>query len=269
MAAVVTHPLDLAKARMQTAKTPPKGMIHTLISVVKNEGVLAAYDGLSASILRQATYTTVRLGAYEKLKELVNPHYNGQAPSYVLLPLSMVSGLAGSFVGNPSDIVNVRMQNDRAAAPEHRRNYKNALDGVWRIFREEGPRTLLKGFGPNAVRGVLMTASQVVSYDEAKRLLVNLGMHPTSQATFFGASTVAGLVATTVCSPADVIKTLVMHAPKDHHEPIGSLVMSKYRQEGLRFFFRGWTPAFIRLGPQTIVIFVVMEELKKWKVGVH
>jgi dicarboxylate transporter 10 len=37
-----------------------------------------------------------------------------------------------------------------------------------------------------------------------------------------------------------------------------------YRAEGVASFFKGWTPAFIRLGPQTIITFVVLEQFKKW-----
>ena len=43
------------------------------------------------------------------------------------------------------------------------------------------------------------------------------------------------------------------------------LVMTQmYKTEGLKSFFKGWTPAFIRLGPQTIITFVVLEQLKTW-----
>jgi len=30
-------------------------------------------------------------------------------------------------------------------------------------------------------------------------------------------------------------------------------------EEGLRFLFKGWTPAFIRLGPNTVLMFVFYE----------
>lgn len=36
-----------------------------------------------------------------------------------------------------------------------------------------------------------------------------------------------------------------------------------YKFEGVGSFFRGWIPAFVRLGPQTIITFMVMEQLKK------
>lgn len=55
-------------------------MLQTLKNVFYNEGkvrsiqlltkgFLALYSGLSASLLRQATYSTVRFGVYEELKE--------------------------------------------------------------------------------------------------------------------------------------------------------------------------------------------------------
>jgi dicarboxylate transporter 10 len=31
------------------------------------------------------------------------------------------------------------------------------------------------------------------------------------------------------------------------------------RNEGPRFLFKGWTPAFVRLGPNTVILFVFFE----------
>lgn len=31
------------------------------------------------------------------------------------------------------------------------------------------------------------------------------------------------------------------------------------RKEGPRFLFKGWTPAFMRLGPNTVLLFVFLE----------
>ena len=60
------QPLDLVKNRMQIIKVAEGGQKPTtasiLFGVVKNEGVTKLYNGLSAGLLRQATYTTTRLG---------------------------------------------------------------------------------------------------------------------------------------------------------------------------------------------------------------
>ncbi|KAK9453001.1 mitochondrial carrier domain-containing protein [Dipodascopsis uninucleata] len=267
VAACVTHPLDLAKVRMQTAEDRGRSMIQTIGHVLKNEGFFAIYKGLSASILRQATYSTTRFGTYEKLKDFASGGTNETPPFYVILPMAMAAGWIGGAIGNPSDIINIRMQNDLSLSPEHRRNYKNAFDGLRRMYVEEGVRSFTRGLFPNTTRGVLMTASQMVSYDEFKKFMVDkLGLDGKAISTHFGASMLAGLVATTICSPVDVVKTRIMNA-KDKHVPALNILKEAVRNEGILFAFRGWLPSFIRLGPHTIVTFIVLEELKKLGIG--
>ena len=101
-------------------------------------------------------------------------------------------------MGNPADVVNVRMQNDLSLPPDQRRNYRNALDGLIRLIREEGVSALTRGLITNTSRGVLMTAGQLASYDEFKKLLLKTGFMGDNLATHFMASFMAGFVATTM-----------------------------------------------------------------------
>lgn len=262
-----THPLDLAKVRLQ-ASPGSDNLVNIAVKIVKNEGILAAYSGLTAALLRQATYSTARFGVYEKMKEFFGDQLGHPLNAVQLLGCSITAGAIGSLVGNPADVVNVRMQNDKSLAPELRRNYRNVFDGLYRICLDEGAGSMLKGWGPNMVRGVLMTSSQVVSYDLAKRFLVDqLEWDPKTKTTHFTSSTFAALVATTICSPADVIKTRIMNSATASSEgPIKSLLNS-VKTEGVRFMFRGWLPSFVRLAPHTIITFIGLEQLRKWRVG--
>ncbi|CDK25791.1 unnamed protein product [Kuraishia capsulata CBS 1993] len=263
-----THPLDLAKVRLQTAEKPGDNLVTMAVKIVKNEGPLKAYSGLTASLLRQATYSTARFGVYEELKEYLSSDPSAPPSTIALLGCSMVAGAVGGLVGNPSDIVNIRMQNDSSLPIEQRRNYRNAFHGLFRITKEEGLGALFRGIGPNLVRGILMTASQVVSYDIAKGVLVNsLKMDEKSKTTHFSASLFAGLVATTVCSPADVVKTRVMNSSGGNKGAL-AIIVDAVKSEGPGFMFRGWTPAFIRLGPHTILTFLALEQLRKYKIGI-
>ena len=45
---------------------------------MKQDGVGALYRGLSAGLLRQATYTTARLGIYQIFSDALTTHNNGQ-----------------------------------------------------------------------------------------------------------------------------------------------------------------------------------------------
>lgn len=267
-ACLVTHPLDLAKVRLQTASIPRQSLLSMLYSIVTKEGFLKIYSGLTASLLRQATYSTARFGIYEVLKEYyIKQSHNKHPSTVVLLPMSMIAGAMGGLVGNPADVVNIRMQNDSTLPIQQRRNYKNAIDGLYKVCKKEGVQSLFRGLYPNLVRGVLMTASQVVTYDVAKGLLIDyVHMDPSKKSTHFGASLIAGLVATTVCSPADVVKTRIMNS-KGSGESAISILRNAIKQEGSGFMFRGWLPAFIRLGPHTIVTFLVLEQLRKLRLG--
>ncbi|KAI5956999.1 DIC1 [Candida jiufengensis] len=267
-ACLVTHPLDLAKVRLQTASKPGQSLIGMLYHIITKDGITKIYSGLTASLLRQATYSTTRFGIYEYLKELyINKTHNQKPTTGVLLPMSMIAGALGGLVGNPSDVVNIRMQNDSTLPINQRRNYKNAFDGIYQIIKNENISSLFRGLSPNLVRGILMTASQVVTYDIAKTQLIDkFHMDPSKKNTHFSASLIAGLVATTVCSPADVVKTRIMNSKGSGQNAI-SILINAVKHEGIGFLFRGWLPSFIRLGPHTIVTFLVLEQLRKFKLG--
>ena len=170
----------------------------------------------------------------------------------------------GGIAGNPGDILNVRMQSDFAKPPEQRRNYKHALDGLMRMLREEGPASLFRGVWPNSTRAILMTSGQLASYDAFKKLCLNtFNMHD-NVTTHLTASMMAGFVATTICSPVDVIKTRIMSASAESgNTGLLTLLKNIYAKEGFTWMFRGWVPSFIRLGPQTVTTMLFFEQHKK------
>lgn len=50
---------------MQTQQNGKLSVVEITSSIVKEQGFLALYTGLSASLLRQLTYSMTRFGAYE------------------------------------------------------------------------------------------------------------------------------------------------------------------------------------------------------------
>ena len=262
-AACGTHPLDLIKVRLQTQQNNNgvrRNMFQMFVHVAKDDGIRGLYRGLSAALLRQATYSMTRFGVYESLKDRFSS--GTKEPSFLaLVAMASTSGFLGGFAGNPGDILNVRMQHDAALPPEQRRNYKNAIHGLVRIAREEGVGSLWRGVWPNSIRAVLMTASQLATYDGFKRTLIKHTPLEDNLTTHFTASVLAGFVATTVCSPVDVIKTRIMSSTDS--KGIRHLLTEIYRHEGLTWMFRGWVPSFIRLGPHTILTFLFLEQHKK------
>ncbi len=69
---------------------------------------------LSAALLRQATYTTARLGIYTSLFEYVSARStDGRPPSFLSkLGIGLSAGVLGSFVGTPTEVCLIRMTAD-------------------------------------------------------------------------------------------------------------------------------------------------------------
>ncbi|XP_049850918.1 mitochondrial dicarboxylate carrier-like isoform X2 [Schistocerca gregaria] len=260
-AACCTHPLDLLKVHLQTQQEGKLSMARMAVTIVRKQGLFALYNGLSASLLRQLTYSTTRFGIYEVTKQAVAP--SGEAiPFYQRIGMAAVAGAAGGFVGTPGDLVNVRMQNDIKLSPELRRNYRHALDGVVRVLREEGLRRLFSGASTATGRAVLMTIGQLSFYDQFKMLLLTYAGMSDNLTTHFLASLSAGAVATTLTQPLDVMKTRAMNAKPGEFKSLWHIATYTAKLGPLGFF-KGYVPAFIRLGPQTILTFVFLEQLRK------
>ena len=136
-AASCTHPLDLIKVHLQTHQDGKLSIVSLTKYIVKNEGLTALYNGLSASLLRQLTYSTTRFGIYEISKQkLLSQHNDGGSNdisfgSKVLI--ASMAGALGGFIGTPADMINVRMQNDIKLPAHVRRKYVQFADKIIKI----------------------------------------------------------------------------------------------------------------------------------------
>ncbi|VEN36516.1 unnamed protein product [Callosobruchus maculatus] len=255
-AACCTHPLDLLKVQLQTQQEGKTTLVGLTKNIVKKHGVLALYNGLSASLLRQLTYSTTRFALYELTKQ----HINADS-FYKKVLIAAVSGAAGGFVGTPADMVNVRMQNDMKLPMEQRRNYKHALDGLFRVYREEGLARLFSGASTATSRAVLMTIGQLSFYDQIKMMILRTTWFKDNMTTHFVCSLMAGGIATTLTQPLDVLKTRAMNAKPGEYKNLFAIVIHTAKLGPLGFF-KGYVPAFVRLAPQTILTFIFLEQFR-------
>ncbi|KAJ9115404.1 hypothetical protein QFC22_005161 [Naganishia vaughanmartiniae] len=162
-------------------------------------GIRGAYDGLTAALLRALTYSTFRFGAYE----VVKTKWLAKNPSMLsMIAASAGAGGAAGLLGVPAEVVLIRMASDRTRPPAERYGYRNCVHGLYRITKDEGILALYRGVAPNVVRAILMNASQLASYDYFKSTLLKIKGTRDGPALQFGASFLAGTVATTLRSIA-------------------------------------------------------------------
>ena len=112
----------------------------------------------------------------------------------------------------------------------------------------------------------VVNATELVAYDQAKQMFVqNLGMGD-NISTHILSGLSAGLAATLLGSPVDVVKTRVMNAAKDGSAPFkGPIDCAAWllRTQGPTAFYKGFIPNFARIGSWNIVTWVTLERLKQ------
>lgn len=264
------QPLDLVKNRMQVMKTatgPRPSSMSVLMGVVRNEGLTTLYTGLSAGLLRQATYTTTRLGIYTWLFEKFSSK-DGTPPNFFMkAALGMTAGATGAFVGTPAEVALIRMTSDGFLPKDQRRNYKNVVDALMRILREEGVTALWRGALPTMGRAMVVNAAQLASYSQAKQSILQTGYVRDGIFCHFLASMFSGLVTTAASMPVDIAKTRIQNQKfidgKPEYKGAVDVIVKVIRSEGITALWKGFTPYYFRLGPHTVLTFIFLEQMNK------
>lgn len=260
-ATAIIQPVDMIKVRLQLAgegvATGPKP---TALSVTRE--ILAAgkaldlYTGLSAGLLRQAVYTTARLGFFDTFMGMAktNAKAKGTAPGFKERAAAGLSagGLA-AMIGNPADLALIRMQSDGLKPVEKRANYKSVLDALLRISKNEGVTALWAGCLPTVARAMALNFGQLAFFSEAKtQLKSKTAWSPMTQT--LTASAIAGFFASFFSLPFDFVKTRLQ---KQSRNPDGTLpykgmvhcAQRVIKEEGWLRFYRGFSTYYVRIAP--------------------
>lgn len=123
---------------------------------------------------------------------------------------------------------------------------------------------LFRGLSVNVLRSCCMTVGTVPCYEHTKHLAkTRLHLRDTPY-LHVGAGLVAGLVGTTVTAPADIVRTRVMASslPGSQGSGIIHAAASVWRDHGARGFFRGWVPAYVRIGPLFVGMPALIEQVR-------
>lgn len=160
--------------------------------------------GLSAGLLRQASYTTVRMGVYSSLFEKYSADSSKPPSFFTKAAIGMTAGAVGAFFGTPAEVSLIRMTSDGRLPLAERRGYKNVFDALIRITREEGVLTLWRGCIPTIGRAMVVNAAQLASYSQAKQFLLSTSYFKDNIMCHFTASMISGLVTTAASMPVDI-----------------------------------------------------------------
>ena len=259
-ATTVIQPVDMIKVRLQLAgegvKTGPKPTpISVTKEVIASGKVLDLYTGLSAGLLRQAVYTTARLGFFDTFMKALTTRAETQGTKVGFgerAGAGLTAGGLAAFVGNPADLALIRMQSDGLKPKAERANYRSVVDALMRISKAEGVTALWSGCYPTVVRAMALNFGQLAFFSEAKQQLKDTSLSPRSQT--LTASAIAGFFASFFSLPFDFVKTRLQKQTKgpDGTLPYRGMVHcfgKVAKDEGLLRFYRGFATYYVRIAP--------------------
>ena len=271
-ATTIIQPLDLVKTRLQTQKPGQfNSTLSCIRSILKNEGPTGFYKGLSAAWLRQISYTTARLGIFTCLMDSkFAKGADNSGPSLAKkIAFGLTAGGLGSIAACPTEVALIRMSADGRLPPSQRRNYKNGIDAIIRITREEGILTCWKGCLPTVGRAMALNAAQLATYSQVKETLIEkYGFHD-NFACHFSAAMCSGFLSAFVSLPIDKIKTRLqdMKPGVDGKMPYSGgidCLRNILRNEGVLQLWKGFGIYYPRIGGHAICCFLFLEQIREF-----
>ncbi|KAK0742538.1 mitochondrial carrier domain-containing protein [Apiosordaria backusii] len=273
VATTVIQPVDMIKVRIQLAGEgvsggPKPTPISVTRQILASGKALDLYTGLSAGLLRQAVYTTARLGFFDTFMGTLSARAKAKGKQVGFSERATAGLSAGglaAMLGNPADLALIRMQSDGLKPVAERKNYRSVIDALTSIAKSEGVPALWAGAAPTVVRAMALNFGQLAFFSEAKAQLKQRTQWSTNAQTLT-ASAVAGFFASFFSLPFDFVKTRLQ---KQSRGPDGKLpykgMMDCFakvaKQEGVLRFYRGFGTYYVRIAPHAMVTLIVADYL--------
>ena len=213
LAQTACQPIETIKVRLQNeanlanAAKRYNGFLRGGMAVARDEGILALWKGMLPSALREMSYSSIRFGLYAPIKKMmigdkVSP---AEVPLWKKIVAGGAAGGLGSAIANPTDLLKIRMQADSEVVA------KRMSAHVADIYREGGVAGFWMGTSTTVARAVVLGATKLATYDEAKLRLKRLtGMEGLPLQTAAGA--MAGFAYVCTSAPVDFTRTRLMTA---------------------------------------------------------
>lgn len=169
MCVTVAQPTDVVKIRMQASGFLKHhnytGVFNAYHQIFKKEGVRGLWKGYVPNVARNSIMNVSELVTYDLAKEniLKNKLMEDNFGCHVISGL--IAGFTATVIASPIDVVKTRYMSAFVG------QYTGVLDCLRQMIKENGPRSLYKGFVPSFTRIGSWNIIMFVCYEEIKTLL--------------------------------------------------------------------------------------------------
>jgi solute carrier family 25 2-oxodicarboxylate transporter 21 len=162
----VVVPFELVKIRLQDKASAGKynGPLDVVSKIVKNEGILAMYQGLESTMWRHAAWNAGYFGVIFQVRSILPAAQTKKSKITNDIIAGTIGGTVGTALNTPFDVVKSRIQNT-PRVPGLVPKYNWAFGAISTVLKEEGFSALYKGFLPKVLRlgpggGILLVVFQ-------------------------------------------------------------------------------------------------------------
>ncbi|MCL4149011.1 UNVERIFIED_CONTAM: hypothetical protein GTU68_014529 [Idotea baltica] len=227
-------------------------MITIVGRVVKNEQIFGLWKGMTPSIVR----CVPGVGLYfSSLHWLKSSFCEGTPSPLQAVALGVMARTVTGITMIPFTVIKTRYESEVY-------NYKSVLDAVKRIYAKEGSRGLTCGLLPTLLRDAPFSGLYLMFYTQSKGMvpqnLLDGGLSPPIH---FSCGVTAGILASLVTQPFDVLKTKMQLYP-DKFDNLFQAAVYVRRKYGAQGYFKGLAPRMIRRTLMAAMAWTVYEQVE-------
>lgn len=257
---ILFQPLDLVKTRLQQApkhslpfKNSYGGMLGVFEQVVKTEKVVGLWRGMIPSMLRCVPGVGVYFSSMHALKTAVVEEGGSLGPVQALFVGAGARTISGVLM-IPMTVVKTRFESGVF-------RYSGVLNAVRTIYTKEGVKGLTCGLVPTLLRDAPFSGLYLLFYTQMKLRIPNDMQEGTvASVCHFGCGFTAGILASAVTQPFDVLKTKMQLYPHKFNNLI-DVVIYVHRKYGYQGYFKGLVPRMMRRTLMAAMAWTVYEKV--------
>ncbi|KAJ8986119.1 hypothetical protein NQ317_005589 [Molorchus minor] len=258
---VLFQPLDLVKTRLQNPTTALISGSHGTISMVavftnilQREHIRGLWRGMTPSITR----CVPGVGLYFCSVDYIKTHYfANKTPSPLeSIAIGMIARCMSGAALIPITVVKTRFESGVYG-------YNGVVAALKEIYRTEGFRGMTCGLIPTLFRDAPFSGLYLMFYTQAKQMVHEDVLNsPYASPIHFTCGVTAGILASVVTQPADVLKTKMQLYPKKFNG-LWSVVVYVHGKYGVQGYFKGMVPRMIRRTLMAAMAWTIYEQLSK------
>jgi solute carrier family 25 carnitine/acylcarnitine transporter 20/29 len=270
-AAIVGHPLDTLKTRLQTAGPGVyKGILDCGGKALAEGGLFVLYRGLFPVMVGVVPIWGLSFLGYSVGREMFceSPAVFSQQDEWTQARQTALAGAVSaaffSPVVTPIDRIKIAQQCDATG-----RFSSSVLNTVRHLWAEGGVQSLYLGLASSLARNLVSATVYFSTYEYLKRRLSTAASASPAANGEAGAATtlfaggVAGVMSWVGCLPVDTVKSRYQAAPVGQYTGavLGarSALRHVIRTEGARGLVKGWQAVLLRAFPANAAAFYGME----------